>query len=488
MKQDKGAAFDFGNDFKADFPGQFILSRPRRVHAPGWTAQRGDRWCLWRNHAERTCRIVDLHGTPIGWFLGIGVDCDGVLITDLLRLPYDSQNGQGLRASETRIEQIAGRWLVILDAPDLHRIYCDPVGDFSCLYNARDQLVAPSTLLCLGRPMEWNGAFERDRILAGTMHFSLQQAADPALRRMVPNHYLDLDQFTCVRHWPRTRTPLLAPQISVEDNMTQIDQRLKQVVSAICRGLPVTFPISGGRDSRNLLCAAGADAAHIMTSFSMSFHKMSRHDAEIGQAVAARLNVPHRVIPYSATTPQQLQDYQRRTGFMDGGSGAHLVGTQMALPAGHVQLRGNVMELLRANQWVGKVSTGAAIYPNYGLKRLLIDTQCSVSDLVERWRKPYMAWIGSLPAAHRARHLDFGFLEHLLPNTLGARHFGVTNSFIMNPFADRRLIQLAIQIPPEIRMTDQPNQILLASNAARLADIPFDRSYYMSETKSLAAA
>ena len=75
----------------------------------------------------------------------------------------------------------------------------------------------------------------------------------------------------------------------------------------------------------------------------------------------------------------------------------------------------------------------------------------------------------------RRRQLDLGFVEQLLPNTLGVRHFGYTNSFVMNPFACRRLIHLAMQIPPELRMADRPNEMLLARNCADLTDIPFER-------------
>ena len=133
------------------------------------------------------------------------------------------------------------------------------------------------------------------------------------------------------------------------------------------------------------------------------------------------------------------------------------------------------LELLRANQWNHATIQRGWVRPAFGFRRLLIEPEGDQEALRAAWLPQYEAWAATLPEAARARQLDLAFVEHLLPNTLGVRHWGDPGNFIMNPFADPELIRLAMQIPPERRDQDEPNRWLLENNCAHLADIPFER-------------
>lgn len=463
-------------DFAKDFPEQFILAPYDDLQIPSWEQWKGDAYTLYRDANARTKRIIDNVGAQIGWFLGEGVDAEGQYIGDPMCLPYNSSTQEGWDIAEKFIEGIAGRYCVIIDTLNLHRIYGDPVGDFSVVYNAKDRIVASSTLLALTQKIQWNKNFDRDRILAGSLHFSLQQTPDSSLRRFLPNHYLDIDTFTCIRHWPRNDTQLLEPHVSVTDNLDQISLRLKQIVSALARNAAVIIPISGGRDSRNIVGATGDDMKHIQSGFAWQFHKMSRIDTQIGKAIADRIGLTFNAYDNIKTTRKQRLKFFLRTGYADGGSIVRVLGIQNTMPRGNIILRGNVMEILRANQWNHVSISRGVPRTRFGIKRLLIDPSAPLNETVRKWEKPYMEWAETLPLPARKRQLDFGFFEHLLPNTLGVRHFGDVNNFVMNPFADRKLIQLSIQIPPEVRKADFPNTYLLERNCSHLADIPFEKA------------
>lgn len=462
-------------DFNQRFLGQFILTKSETIAAPGWDALPLTNWILHRAKNDKTVKIVDKDDIQIGWFLGVGVTADGDFISGKLSLPYSSKTGRTWRNAEKQIEGIAGCYCAIIDTGKIQRIYGDPVGDFPVVYNPDEQIVASTTFLALTRNLQWNEKFDRARVLAGEMHFSLQEMPDPSLKRALPNHYLDLNSFNSVRHWPLKTTELLEPVHSVHDNLDQIGDRLKQIIRAIARSAPTIIPISGGQDSRNLIGIAAEDAKHLKFGFAWRFHKMSHLDARIGTEIANRVGLPFFTYPHIKTTKHERLQYFMRTGYTEGGASLRVLGLQKQIPGGNIILRGNVMELLRANQWNTKSIKYGIPRPAFAIQRLLIDNQSPSDTLLEQWRPQYESWADTLPDNAKHRQLDFGFAEHLLPNTLGVRNPGFPDNFVVNPFSDRHLMQLTMQIPPEIRKQNLPNKYLLEKYCGQFADIPFER-------------
>lgn len=463
-------------DFNSFFLGQFMLAQNPKHTIPDWQEHKLAKWTLWRAKGDKTKRIMDQNHNHIGWFLGEGVAKSGKYINDPFVLPYDPSNLDSWQNAEAEIEAVAGRYLAILDMPNLQRIYGDPVGDFSAVFNKDERIVASTTLLALTRNVIWNPNFDRSRVLDGKMHFSLQETADISLKRTLPNHYLCLDTFTCMRHWPKHDTALLQPKISFEKNLDEISQRLGDVVGALAKNQKIILPLSGGRDSRNILGASRQYVKNIQFAFSYQYHKMSRIDADIAEIVCNNIGIPFKRIRFDSSMRHDRQDkfnYYNRTGYADSGIGVRITRLEYAVPGNMISLRGNVMELLRANQWRPDIAKTGRLRTSFGIKRLRIDTEVHTPEIVEKWGGKYEKWQETLPKNAKPRSLDLAFLEHLLPNTLGVRHFGNTNNFIMNPFADRGIIQLCIQIPPEIRSADLPNKYLLNHNCSDLNHIPF---------------
>ncbi len=459
------------------FPGQFVLSEQDNLTFNGWVGHRLNRWTLYCAPGPRVRRLLDRNGTQVGWFLGEGIAADGAYVRDGTKLPFNTRRPAVLRNTEQWIEGIAGRYLVIFDTPDLHRIYGDPVGDFACVFNPQDRLVAPiPALATLSTPVEhpW---FTSQKVLGGGFVFSLQQTPDANVLRALPNHYLDLDSFACVRHWPRKGDNLTTPDTSWKDNADRISDRLEQIVGALADNTPVILPVSGGKDSRNLIGAARPHLSKIAFGFAWQFHKMSKLDADIGETICTRLGVPFRRLTYVETTPEQRDLYLRRTGFTHVGTPLRIEGTRLQLPPGHVALRGNVMEILRANQWNRSSMTRRRPATSFAMRRLLINRAGDQDAIRAAWQDRYRSWAESLPKSAWRRQLDLQFIEHLLPNSLGIRHFGTPDNFVMNPFSDRALIQLAMQIDPDVRKDDLPNHYLLNRNCADLGDIPMQRDY-----------
>ena len=459
------------------FPFQYVMLPEGRDTAPlpGFTRHALAGSVLYHAPDLRVSGIEDRNGAPLGWFLGIGVDPDGQVIDAPLRLPV-TLNQPDLRAAiDLWALGIGGRFAILLPVPEIAAAYQDPVGDLSMVYNPGDRMIGSTTLMAVPDGPFWHEGFDRKKVRQGKMNFSLQQCPDRRLLRMLPNHRLELTTFDCRRIWPREDTDLSVPEHGFEGNLARITERLHQILVALARHVPVALPISGGRDSRNLVGAFGAEIAEARFGFAWRFHKMSAIDQKVGGAIAARVGLPFEAVPHRRASKDDERLYFARTGYATGGGALRALGMLLDVPAGHVVLRGNVMELLRANQWNHATIQRGWVRPAFGFRRLLIEPEGDQEALRAAWLPKYEAWAATLPEAARARQLDLAFVEHLLPNTLGVRHWGDPGNFIMNPFADPELIRLAMQIPPERRDQDEPNRWLLENNCAHLADIPFER-------------
>jgi hypothetical protein len=121
--------------------------------------------------------------------------------------------------------------------------------------------------------------------------------------------------------------------------------------------------------------------------------------------------------------------------------------------------------MTRANQWAKTERFELA----HGLSKLNIGGR-SGAENVDYWGPEYMNWMETLPASARERVYDFAFLEQLLPNTLGGAMIGKPNADYINPFNDRSLIKMAMQVHPMKRKSGLLNAAL--HRAVGAPDIP----------------
>jgi len=128
--------------------------------------------------------------------------------------------------------------------------------------------------------------------------------------------------------------------------------------------------------------------------------------------------------------------------------------------------------LMRANQWRERLldKPGKIIH---GIKRLKFRAALRTPYNQDAWRRRYLYWRESLPAAARQKAYDFGFVEHLLPNTQGGYFGGFHDQFYMNPFNDRQIIHLAMSLPNRMRFENRAVIMALERTAPELLEFPF---------------
>ncbi|WP_412508725.1 hypothetical protein [Roseovarius sp. SYSU LYC5161] len=456
-----------GRDFATLFRRQYFLTRAAGCCPEGWREAVLDGWHLCHCPDLPVCRIRDGAGAEAGLFLGIGVDARGGLFAADPVVPGVAGQAGFWEAAERVIEGIAGRYVVILSDGARQRVYMDPVCDLSAVYDPVARVVASSLLPGLHRPLVRNRRVDPDAVLSGAQNYAFQHTADRHVKRMIGNHYLDLRNFCLVRHYPRGDEGFERDATALEDSCAGIVERLRAIMAALLGNYRCALPVTGGNDSRNLLACAPPEQLRGTRLFTHHVNKMSGFDFMIARQLGDLAGLPVEIIDTHAARHKPLFDTARiervqrdreiASGYQTRGRDARTLVAEQLAPDADLLLRGNVMEILRANQYrPGQREFSLA----QGLERLRV-AQTVDATQAAIWGPDYMMWADTLPRNACNRIHDFQFTEQLLPNTLGGHLTAMGPQFYMNPFADRGLIRTALALPPETRRANKLNVMLV---------------------------
>lgn len=76
------------------------------------------------------------------------------------------------------------------------------------------------------------------------------------VKRLLPNHFLELGNFIEYRHWPKEEELSTRTSNNTKSTVAKIGQKLKSNISAVLTQYPAYMSLTAGRDSRMLLAAA----------------------------------------------------------------------------------------------------------------------------------------------------------------------------------------------------------------------------------------
>lgn len=477
-----------GRPFESLFRYQFVLTENPALGVPGFQRKPvTDTWALLHGPALPVTPVIDAAGRPSGYVLGGALHPEGGLIDTVLPLPASRSDKGFFDACEPLIEGLAGRYAVILAGDAGVRIYVDPVSALGVVFDPKTRAIASSVLLALDRAREPNPAFDEELILAGKGNYTLTHTSDAQVKRLLPNHYLNLTDFTVTRHWPKPDAAFDIPLEQAPGALEEIRDRLARTIGTIAAARPTVMPISAGRDSRNLVACARDHLDKIGEFFAFAHSYNSRIDSAVGSLVAERMNLPYRIydtddyprgaLPGRFRQRQITRDWMIANGFTGAPANEVLLGLNTKQPGHQWHIRGNVMDLLQASHWKNGARNPAVHDPRHGIKRLLVTQGDNYSDeLVDKWMPDYLEWYESLGPL-KSQPYDMIFNELYLASSQGGKSWGYTHQFYISPFNDRYLIDRAISLPLRYRISDKANDDLLAMAAPELSNIPFLRRY-----------
>lgn len=467
---------NMGRNFQKLFARQFVLSQSYIPTFEGWSQNKFGSWHLWHDPKLEVGEIIDSAGHPVGWLLGLAVDEDGILFGgSCWQLNFTLSHPDFWELLEDKISKFAGRYLVIALTQRASRIYFDPVVDLPCVYNPKAGLIASSALLALNRPLRENHRVNHKIVAKNGGNYGMQQTCDPDVHRVMANHYLDLGSYTLHRHWPSKENSF--EQRTAEESADIVIPRLAQIMAALIRGRRCQLALSGGGDSRILAFTAKSHVSKLSGVYTHKSNWITQFDCLVATRLADKLGCTLNILDavselrvgrISRPEIRQLrQAYILRTGYHAPAENRVLVATNMVPEGGYV-LRGNVLDMSRANQWPRDFKFSV----EHGVSKLVIGGR-PLSENYGYWGAEYRNWMDTLPSTTHHRIYDFAFCELLLPNTLGANLQGHGRTTYLNPYNDRSLIAATLSVPPKIRKSGKLLAALL--HACDAPAIPLTR-------------
>lgn len=484
-------ALDITQSFEDIFRYQYSLTKDPQDFPESWPRHDFDQWTLCHCARLQHVSIVDAAGESAGHLLGVAITPDGAVLDRALQLSQRRGAIEFWQEIDGLINELAGRYIVFITDGQNRRVYFDPVMDQACVFDPDSQTVASSLLLVLDRSLRPNPAFDIAQQIESGRAFSFSHTPDAHVKRGISNHYLDLDTFELVRHWPGADLDFAVPRGIPSDVPGTLVEKLGRNLQALVNHADCDLPLSGGYDSRNLLACLGPNTEKIGRVYCFRVNQMTSFDVLSAEEVARAKGIPLDAVDVFAPeyekefTPSLIAERKKAFFLASGltcvpGHPADLVANFVSAQK-PINIRGNVMDMIGGNQFK-QLKSENEVDPVHGLRRLAI---CNLEDQesVEKWSRTYSAWASELPENARARVYDFAFLEQLLPNTLGGRGLiGLNRRFQINAFSDRKLIHIAARIRPRVRRRGALNQAIVRYADPELAAIPYTNHMKHDET------
>ena len=440
------------------YAGQFVLGVKLDRTPEGWERHTVGRWTLASDLP--VCPVQDPNGRTVGAMIGFAVSPDGTVLNSALKLPLPLST-ETVGSAEDAVYQHGGRFACVLAGGGVERLYLDPGGTLAAVYGW-NAAASTGTLLawCLGR------AFRRPAAPLPTDGFYLAgQTSDPAVRRLLPNHYADLGEGEAVRHyWQEAPTPV--PDDEVEGLVHEIVSGIRRNVEAAASLAPLYVGITAGRDSRMILACAHdvADQVSLYT-----FDNSGPADLATGRMIARRLRLPHIVISTDEPDATVREAYLDRTGFSGnwGKAKDFYQGVRQRIHGGGTLLVGFGGELGRASKMQ------RAFGPDTQVNAELIASSYGVAHL-PGGIQVLDDWLSGVTWADPFSFLGQAYWEHRVGCWAAPHLYGVSPTVTpLVPFVDRRVVDAMARLPTAYHLNNRlPDDIVRVAWPA-LAAVPY---------------
>lgn len=285
------------------FRNQFVLG-PRcpdqLIEWPG-VAVAGDFWLA--THPELSVTRVVGHGRALT-LVGFIFDPNDPLADDRSILSRLLDGCDSIARITKATADLGGRWLLIVECAGAAYLLTDALGLRQALCTRPEETGALWVVSQAGLAAELLG-LEVDERAADFLDCYAVRALGPeyywpgtstplkGLRRLLPNHALDLRTGAVRRYWPKEAPPALRPEFAVE----RIGNLMTGLLCAAAARFELAVSVTAGVDSR-LVLAAARPIQHQVTYVTVRQCRMSDSSADlhVPARLLRRLGLSHEVI------------------------------------------------------------------------------------------------------------------------------------------------------------------------------------------------
>lgn len=447
-----------GWKFADTFRNQYLITAKSETGPEGWKTLAVGGWNVSHCPDLPVCKLTLSDGSLAGVVLGYAISADGMMLGRTQKMPVKARAKDRVAQAEAYIATLAGRYVVLVGMADTARIYPDPVCGLGPVFQPATRRAGASTALVLDRDLHDNPDAPVEAVRTDAARYLFGLTADAEARRAIPNHYLDLADFSQHRHWPTDDTAFDLGARKHQDLSAEIVAKLGANITALCARHSTALPITGSAESR-LLLAAGHDSLDMVGQFfTRSTNRANAVDAAIALEIAETMSLPLRVISrasprFAEAMPQRaLRQYLKKTNLRAGMEPLPTdrggIRALAQIPEDALILQSGVADLARAGHWHRDVFYDAD-NTRFAMESLGLSPDRTQG--YDRYEQAFLDWKSGLPKSALPRVYDLLHTELRLPHTDSAAAIAELRHVFVNPFNDRRLIHLAACIPPMIR-------------------------------------
>lgn len=426
------------------FRGQYLLHRCTLEVPDGWRSRSVGDWTLSSSESLPVADLLGVDGVPHGWLIGYVVSPDGEFLPKQLELPQGTGSGDA-DAFESLLYRCSGRFAAVLLAPEQKRAYLDAGGSLSLVY-ARERPI------CAATPLLVPGATP-DTALTGALGMPESGLWYPSgltpyrdVRRLLPSHYLDLETWQPVRHWPRNG---LRIEATPSELVSELVERTRRTITAVAKAGPAYLNLTAGRDTRMLLaCARPVIKDLTMLSLARNARDL---DAQVATILSRRLDLTHLILGFRPPTEEDLRLFSESVGHCVAGEVRYYHRSSTQVDSRATLLGGLGGEVGRCFYWQRDDSEATRVTAEMWLERARLPAEDSIL-------KETRAWLDGLPAGLSAFDvLDLAYIEQRLGCWAGPQAWGL-DGYVRGqllPLCDRRSFECMLSLPAVYRRRQQ---------------------------------
>lgn len=446
--------------------GHFILCKKKEHVPPSWKCFKHHGWLLGIEPTQELTLVKDTSNQITGWFVGHPLDVKKKVAANL-RLPRNSYDA--FAPIEAYIDTLVGRYVFIgIHYTGISRVYLDSAGSLSVVYSTKEKILASNTMLIPYHTPDDDHCPHLELISPWTQSRSFNFGLTPrkSIRRLLPNHYLDLQSWSPIRHWPK-----YSFQATLD-----IDTTLEQIISILQTTIETTISnfqrpylsLTAGKDSRSLLACARPWIQDIDCFTWELPDAMAKEDSRIATHLAKTNHFKHFIIPYTESTEEEIQLWLYRTGY----SAGEIRGMKIIPSARYLdQMRPHLISL---NAEIGRAHLNKPHHKKFtNLQPENIVRR--VGQLIsEEFLEAAELWLEGVKNHSISTILELAFIEQRLGCWVGVTGYGLAESaFRIPPFSSRILYEKILSLPLQYRQEDLMPKDIIKMTWPELLDHPF---------------
>jgi hypothetical protein len=287
------------------------------------------------------------------------------------------------------------------------------------------------------------------------------------VERVLPNHYLDLSTWTLVRRWPTGELPIVTDTSAVHRRVATLASRTIEAVAGTC---PIQLPLTAGHDSRVLLACSRAVQDHVtLFTAHLPGETTGWRDITVAQAIAAKVGLPHTVLPHLRARASDLREFVERTGGETGEPrGWQAIRTFKQTAPDRATLMGHSADIARGYYWKW-------LQPNTTVTASRLLKICRVPplpDFVARAK----AWLRALPTRNMITVMDLVYAEQSGGCWAGVIEYAEDGYSLLRlaPMCHPEIIRTLMSLPEAYRRAAGFEHDLLAARWPELLEFPIN--------------